>query len=148
MGLQDGRLSFTTGFRSPFSASSYAAHSTPNAASRPSERAGSGPLRSALCTHGRRAHHAARPESAPPQDGQGDLTDTDPAYARSQLTFCITGHRSRATSWGLLLCGTQNAASGDHEPIPGFRAGGESHRRNWAPRRVAMSFGVVGGLIS
>ena len=35
---QDGRLSFTTGFRSPFSASSYAAHSTPYAATRPSGR--------------------------------------------------------------------------------------------------------------
>src|SRR6266849_1733272 len=35
---QDGRLSFTTGFRSPFSASSYAAHSTPYAATKPSGR--------------------------------------------------------------------------------------------------------------
>jgi len=33
-----GRLSFATGFRSPFSASSYAAHSTPYAAIRPSGR--------------------------------------------------------------------------------------------------------------
>jgi hypothetical protein len=35
---QFGRLSFTTGFRSPFSASSYAAHSTPYAATMPSGR--------------------------------------------------------------------------------------------------------------
>src|SRR6266704_1971260 len=35
---QDGRLSFTTGFRSPFNASSYAAHSTPYAATKPSGR--------------------------------------------------------------------------------------------------------------
>src|SRR5438445_11766445 len=35
---QDGRLAFTTGFRSPLSASSYAAHSTPYAATKPSGR--------------------------------------------------------------------------------------------------------------
>src|SRR5437899_4447885 len=54
--------------------------------------AGSGPLRSASYTHGRRAHLAARPESAPPistptrgpcaSQSSGDLGSSSPLGAR------------------------------------------------------------------